>query len=218
MKIAVEITIINGLYRFCVPSDEPRMTGNTGRTQGASTLSIPAKNEMMRRDIITNYNGKIYVSYNSIFTLMSANYNSALHIIILGLKSSIKSHFESKKTSDKQTPISGFMRFFVVWGMIILSIARNYFLSTDSTDWRSARTNAKSAAAQNPFVANPPTRLSTKSTRSTLIINPTRPSVRKLSGNVISFKSVPSVAFTIANTTATISALVNPSTRTQGTI
>jgi hypothetical protein len=51
MKIAVEETIISGLYRFCAPSDHPRITGRTGRTHGARTLRIQERNEIMRRDM-----------------------------------------------------------------------------------------------------------------------------------------------------------------------
>jgi hypothetical protein len=46
-------------YHFCFSEIEPaRITGNTGRTQGASTVKIPAKNETRRRVI-----RKIIISY-----------------------------------------------------------------------------------------------------------------------------------------------------------
>jgi hypothetical protein len=40
----VDQIITKGLYHFCVQSDHPRITGNTGNTQGASTLSNHAIN------------------------------------------------------------------------------------------------------------------------------------------------------------------------------
>lgn len=52
IKNAVEKTITSGLYRFCTPNELPSITGSTGSTQGANTLSIQAKNERIRSDII----------------------------------------------------------------------------------------------------------------------------------------------------------------------
>jgi hypothetical protein len=51
MKNAVDKTIIRGLYRFWVHIEEPRITGNTGSTHGASTLRIQARKEIRRSDI-----------------------------------------------------------------------------------------------------------------------------------------------------------------------
>jgi hypothetical protein len=43
-------------YHFCFSEREPaRITGSTGRTQGASTVKIPAKNETKRRVIEKRY-------------------------------------------------------------------------------------------------------------------------------------------------------------------
>ena len=50
IKNAVDNTMISGLYRFCVPNDPHSITGSTGSTQGASTLSIHARNEIIRRE------------------------------------------------------------------------------------------------------------------------------------------------------------------------
>ena len=51
IKNAVEKTITSGLYRFCAPRELPSITGSTGSTHGANTLSIQAKNERIKRDI-----------------------------------------------------------------------------------------------------------------------------------------------------------------------
>jgi len=53
MKIAVESTITNGLYRFCAHKEPPRITGRTGNTQGAKTLSIHARKDINKRDMMT---------------------------------------------------------------------------------------------------------------------------------------------------------------------
>ncbi len=49
---AADHTIIKGLYQRCVPSVEPRITGNTGKIQGASMLNTQAVNERMKSDVI----------------------------------------------------------------------------------------------------------------------------------------------------------------------
>jgi hypothetical protein len=51
IHIAVERTMMIGLYHFCVPSDPPKMTGNTGRAHGANTLSIPANSATKNNDM-----------------------------------------------------------------------------------------------------------------------------------------------------------------------
>lgn len=51
MKNEVDRTITSGLYRFCAPRDDQRITGNTGSTHGARTLSIQAKNESISNDM-----------------------------------------------------------------------------------------------------------------------------------------------------------------------
>ncbi len=48
---AVESTIISGLYILVVVSDHHKITGNTGNTQGANTLNIPAKNDIRKSDM-----------------------------------------------------------------------------------------------------------------------------------------------------------------------
>lgn len=80
-----------------------------------------------------------------------------------------------------------------------------------------ARTRANTAAAQKPLVANPSRRLSTRSTIRTLMMRDTRPSVTQLRGAVMSFRRRPTVALTRPKTTATKSAIRNPSTSTPGT-
>ncbi len=74
------------------------------------------------------------------------------------------------------------------------------------------------ADAQNPPVLNQSTKWSTTKTINTLIINPIKPIVSQFNGAVIVFKNAPNVAFTTANTTATINAHINQSTCTPGTI
>ena len=59
IQTAVDNTIIRGLYRFCDHNDPPRMTGKTGKTHGARTLSIPAKNEIRSSDIRENSENKL---------------------------------------------------------------------------------------------------------------------------------------------------------------
>jgi hypothetical protein len=67
-------------------------------------------------------------------------------------------------------------------------------------------------------VLNEVIRLSTNNTISTLIIRPTNPRVRKLSGKVSNLRSIHTVAFTMPRITATSNAARNPSTVTPGTI
>jgi len=42
INIHADPIIISGLYRFCEDSDPHIITGNTGKTHGAKTVSIPA--------------------------------------------------------------------------------------------------------------------------------------------------------------------------------
>ena len=47
-----EPIITNGLYRFCVASDDHIITGKTGRTQGASTVNTQANSDNSANIII----------------------------------------------------------------------------------------------------------------------------------------------------------------------
>lgn len=51
IKNAVDNTMTSGLYRFFAPSELPSITGSTGSTHGAKTLSIQARNERIKSDI-----------------------------------------------------------------------------------------------------------------------------------------------------------------------
>lgn len=51
IQMAVELMIRRGLYRCLLLSDHHKITGSTGKTQGAKTLSIPAKNDKSARVI-----------------------------------------------------------------------------------------------------------------------------------------------------------------------
>jgi hypothetical protein len=81
-----------------------------------------------------------------------------------------------------------------------------------------ARKRANTAAAQKPFVLNPPIRLSTRRTMRTLIIKETSPSVSQLSGAVIILRRNPIVALTSPSKRATMRAIVRLSIWTPGTI
>ena len=76
---------------------------------------------------------------------------------------------------------------------------------------------AKNAAAKNPEVLKEDIMLSTKRIIKTVMINDTRPNVKKLIGKVSSLKIKPIVAFANAINTAAPSALINPVTSTPGT-
>jgi hypothetical protein len=80
-----------------------------------------------------------------------------------------------------------------------------------------ARARPKTAAAQNPLVANQNRKLSVIRTIITFITKETSPSVNQFSGTIIKFKKAPAVAFRIPQTRATISAVVIQSTSTPGT-
>jgi hypothetical protein len=45
-------TITIGLYRLSLANDHHNITGITGKTHGANTLNIPAKKEIINRDIV----------------------------------------------------------------------------------------------------------------------------------------------------------------------
>lgn len=51
MQMAVDPMIRRGLYRCLLPNDHHKITGSTGKTQGAKTLSTPAKNDKSARVI-----------------------------------------------------------------------------------------------------------------------------------------------------------------------
>jgi|GEM_PF-1168922 len=52
INTAVDNIMINGLYRCFDHNDPHKITGNTGSTHGASTLSTPAINERIANDIV----------------------------------------------------------------------------------------------------------------------------------------------------------------------
>lgn len=92
----------------------------------------------------------------------------------------------------------------------------SYFFSTHNSQLISPRRIANTAADKNPEIRNQSTRLAVKNTIPIVIINDTRPSVRKLSGSVRTRKIVPIKALTKPKTTATIMAVHKLSTVTPG--
>lgn len=79
-----------------------------------------------------------------------------------------------------------------------------------------ARMIANTKADQNPSNVNPGTIFATKSTMRTLITRDMSPSVSIFRGNVRSFKIGPMVLLTTARTTATMIAVIYPSTCAPG--
>ena len=52
IEIAVDAMIVSGLARLLVHKDHPRITGRTGKIQGARILNIHATNESITREDI----------------------------------------------------------------------------------------------------------------------------------------------------------------------
>lgn len=49
--MAKDAVMIYGLQRLLLPTEPPMMTGKSKKAQGASTVSIPAKNDRNKSDI-----------------------------------------------------------------------------------------------------------------------------------------------------------------------
>lgn len=78
------------------------------------------------------------------------------------------------------------------------------------------RRTANTAAEIHPEVVNPSTQRSVKNTIKIVMINDTRPKVRKFRGRVSARNTVPMIALTKPKTTATMIAVQIPSTDTPG--
>ena len=90
------------------------------------------------------------------------------------------------------------------------------FCETQRTIFTSARTTANTSATQNPSMTKPGTSFATRRTMRTLIMREKSPSVRILSGSVRILSMGTMIVFTIARTTATMTAVRYPSTCAPG--